>query len=71
MLAAGLVVCMGYAVYSMFVPDGHGNGIGQMSNEQMEYMAEVRMRNMDGLMKVGQRNLDERRGMGRGDVVYD
>ena len=69
MLAAGFVVCIAYAVYSMFVPKGHG--VGQMSNEQMEYMAEVRMRNMDGLMKIGRRNLDGERGMRRGDVVYD
>ena len=69
MLAAGFVVCIAYAVYSMFMPKRHG--VRQMSNEQMEYMAEVRMRNMDGLMKVGRRNLDGGRGMGRGDVVYD
>ncbi|RMZ72485.1 hypothetical protein GMOD_00007479 [Pyrenophora seminiperda CCB06] len=69
-LGAGLLVCMGYAIYSMFASKQDGNGIKQMSSEQMEYMAEVRLRNMDGLMSEGRRGY---RGMSkqRGDVVYN
>lgn len=45
-LGSLFVVCLGYAIHSTFGFHDEGNGIKPMSVEQMEYMAEVRVRNM-------------------------
>ena len=68
MLGAGLLVCMGYAIHSMFVPKPEG--VKQITNEQMEYMAEVRIRNMDRLLAEGRRS-HKGAMRGGGDTVYD
>jgi hypothetical protein len=62
-LGALFVVCMGYAVYSTFGFTQNGDGIKSMSVAQMEYMAEVRVRNMMALEYEGR----AARGYGRRD----
>lgn len=74
-LGAGFLVCVGYAVHSAFGFGPDNNRLKPLSAEQMEYMAEVRVRNMMGLEHEGRKAS----GMGRagpsgrreGEVVYD
>ncbi|KAF2024565.1 hypothetical protein EK21DRAFT_78421, partial [Setomelanomma holmii] len=69
MIGALLLVCMGYAVHHAWGFGTDGNGIEPLSVSQMEYMAEVRVRNMEHLEREGQ----WARGMGKrrdGEVVY-
>lgn len=58
-----LVIC-GYAVHSIFGFGENGNGFKPMSVAQLEYMAEVRIRNMDMLAYEGQRSQWARNGKG-------
>lgn len=60
MLGALLVVCMGFAIHSVFGFAKDGNGLKPMTNEQQEYMAEVRARNMDALAYQGSKGMRER-----------
>lgn len=53
MLGALLVVCMGYAIHATFGFGHDPHGLKDCSVEQQEYMAEVRVRNMSGLMYEG------------------
>ncbi|KAH6882213.1 hypothetical protein BKA58DRAFT_15608 [Alternaria rosae] len=66
---AGLLVCMGYAIHKTFGFRKNPNEFRHISAEQQEYMAEVRVRNMQGLMVEGARS--HRGGPRRGEVVYD
>ncbi|OAL51124.1 hypothetical protein IQ07DRAFT_586680 [Pyrenochaeta sp. DS3sAY3a] len=49
MIAAGGLVCCGYAVYTIFLPDDEESGIKPPSVEQSRYMAEARLRNLRSL----------------------
>lgn len=69
LLSAGLLVCMGYAIHKTFGFRRNPNEFRHMSAEQQEYMAEVRVRNMQGLMVEGARS--QKGGPRRGEVVYD
>jgi hypothetical protein len=69
LLGAGLVVCMGYAIHKTFGFKNNPNYFKPLSLEQQEYMAEVRVRNMNGLMAEGARS--HKGGLQRGEVVYD
>jgi hypothetical protein len=69
LLGAGLLVCMGYAIHATYGFKKNGNGVRPLSPEQQEYMAEVRIRNMNGLMAEGARTHGF--GLKRGEVVYD
>lgn len=69
MLGAGICVCVGYAINATFGFREDGNGMKPMTPEQQEYMAQVRVTNMNGLMAEGARS--HRGGLRRGDVVYD
>lgn len=53
MFGAGFVVCMGFAVHSAFGFGRNANVPKPMTNAQAEYMAEVRVRNMDALARAG------------------
>ncbi|KAJ5030146.1 hypothetical protein PSV08DRAFT_359306 [Bipolaris maydis] len=73
-IGAGLLVCVGFAIHSSFGFRPSGNGMKNMGAEQMEYMTEVRGRNLAGMMAQGQRSQMEApgpRGMRRGESVYD
>jgi hypothetical protein len=69
LLGAGLVVCMGYAIHKTFGFKNNPNHFKPLSPEQQEYMAEVRVRNMNGLMAEGVRS--HKGGVQRGEVIYD
>jgi hypothetical protein len=69
MLGAGLLVCMGFAVHSTFGFKRDGNDVKEMSPEQMEYMTQVRVRNMGRLMAEGARSHGH--GKRRDNMVYD
>lgn len=47
MIGAGIVSCCCYAVIRMFSPEDDGNVFKSPSEEQQQYMAEVRARNVD------------------------
>ncbi|XP_014553837.1 hypothetical protein COCVIDRAFT_106616 [Bipolaris victoriae FI3] len=73
-IGAGLLVCVGFAVHSSFGFRSNGNGMRNMGAEQMEYMTEVRGRNLASMMAQGQRSRMEGTGPGgmrRGESVYD
>lgn len=53
MIGAGFAVCMGYAIHSAFGFGRNTNELKPISSEQQEYMAEVRVRNMDALAYEG------------------
>jgi hypothetical protein len=53
MLGAIFLVCCGYAVHSAFGFGTDHNKLKPLSNAQQEYMAEVRVRNMDALAYEG------------------
>lgn len=53
MFASGCATCLGYAVHKLIGFREDGNGFKPMSVAQMEYMAEVRVRNMDALAMEG------------------
>ena len=53
MLASCAATCLGYAVHKLLGFREDGNGFKPMSVAQMEYMAEVRVRNMDALAIEG------------------
>ena len=55
-LGAGMAVCVGYAIHKTFGFRSSGNGVKNISAEQMEYMTEVRGRNFRGMMKEGERS---------------
>lgn len=59
MFGAGLLVCCGYAVHSVFGFGKDSNRMKPLSNEQQEYMAEVRVRNMDLMAHEGARGQRE------------
>ena len=65
-IGAGMAVCAGYAVHKTFGFRADGNGMKNVSAEQMEYMAEVRQRNFANLMAQGHRSRMEGRGQGQG-----
>ncbi|KAF2503010.1 hypothetical protein BU16DRAFT_533299 [Lophium mytilinum] len=48
MFGAGIMVCLGFAVHSQFFGTSR-NELPSMSPEQMDYMREVRERNMSAL----------------------
>lgn len=68
---------MGYAIHQAFGFGPDNNRIKPLSAEQMEYMAEVRVRNMMALEHEGrkawgeERERERRSGPSRGEVVYD
>jgi hypothetical protein len=69
MLGAGLCVCVGFAIHSTFGFKGENdNNLKEVTPEQMEYMTEVRVRNMERLMAEG---AHYHKGPRRGEVVYD
>ena len=73
-LGAGLLVCVGFAIHSAFGFRTNGNGMKNFRAEQMEYMTEVRGRNLAGMMAQGQRSRMEEVGSGgmrRGESAYD
>lgn len=55
LLGAAFVVA-GVAAVGKLVEGPNPNGIKQFTPEQMEYMKEVRDRNIDGLMSEGRRS---------------
>jgi hypothetical protein len=62
-LGAMLAWVMGYAIHRTFGFGEDPNQFKHITVEQMEYMAEVRVRNMDMLAYEGQKSqLDSRRG---------
>jgi hypothetical protein len=68
MFGAIALVCCGYAVHSAFGFGKDTNELKPMSNAQQEYMAEVRVRNMDALAfegAVSQRDYAAWKGKGR------
>jgi hypothetical protein len=70
MVAAGFVVCMGFAVHSAFGFGTDNNKPKPMTVEQMEYMAEVKIRNLEALEREGRHAKGG--GMRRmSGVVYD
>jgi hypothetical protein len=71
MLAAIFVTCMAYAVHKTFGFGTDGDGFRPMSVEQMEYMAEVRIRNMEHLEVEGRRAWGGKMPRREGEVVYD
>jgi hypothetical protein len=68
MLGSGLCVCIGFAIHSTYGFRADGNDHKEMTPEQMEYMTEVRVRNMQKLMVEG---ATHHKGPVRGDVVYN
>ncbi|KAF2817254.1 uncharacterized protein BDZ99DRAFT_431209 [Mytilinidion resinicola] len=57
MLGAGICVCLGFAVHSQFFGTS-SNELKSMSPEQMDYMREVRERNMAALQgTIGRRGM--------------
>ncbi|KAJ4990927.1 hypothetical protein SVAN01_03498 [Stagonosporopsis vannaccii] len=58
-----LVIC-GYAIHRTFGFKDEGNEFKHISAAQATYMAEVRMRNMDGLAYEGRRSQWARTGRG-------
>jgi hypothetical protein len=73
LLGAGFMVAAGYAINSAFGFREDGNGFKATSPEQMQYMADVRARNMDKMMSEGQRAWarGEESSRRTGDVVYN
>jgi hypothetical protein len=71
MIAAIFVTCMAYAVHKTFGFGTDGNGFKPMSVAQMDYMAEVRVRNMEHLEQEGRRAWAGRSQRREGEVVYD
>lgn len=55
-LGAGMAVCIGYAIHKTFGFRPSGNGVKNVSAEQMAYMTEVRERNHRVLMHEGKRS---------------
>lgn len=55
MLAAALVVCMGFAVNRLFVGE-ESDGLRPRSVEQEQYMVDVRQRNLAILAQEGRRS---------------
>jgi hypothetical protein len=53
MLGAVCVTCLAYAVHRTWGFGPNSNGIKPITVEQMEYMAEVRVRNMNALAREG------------------
>lgn len=77
-LGAGFLVCVGYAIHSAFGFGPDNNRIKPLSAEQMEYMTEVRVRNMMALEFEGRKAWEAGRaarsgpsGRREGEVVYD
>lgn len=68
MMGAIFVVCMGYAIHATFGFGNNPNRLRPLSPEQQEYMAEVRVRNMEGLMHEGAKSRVN--GPIRGGLVY-
>jgi hypothetical protein len=72
MIAAGFVVCMGFAVHNAFGFGDNSNQPKPMTVEQMEYMAEVKVRNLEALQREGRHwQGSSKRRMGDSEVVYD
>jgi hypothetical protein len=71
MVGALLLVCMGYAIHKTFGFSEDGNGFKNMSVAQMDYMAEVRIRNMEHLEQEGRKAWAGKKPIGQGEVVYD
>jgi hypothetical protein len=69
MIAAGFVVCMGFAIHSAFGFGPDNNKPKPMTVEQMEYMAEVKIRNLEALEREGRHARGGKRRMS--GVVYD
>jgi hypothetical protein len=74
MFASLCVVCLGYATHKLLGFSTDGNGFKHITVEQMEYMAEVRVRNMASLQYEGRKAWAEGDGQGRKgrerEVVY-
>jgi hypothetical protein len=74
MFASLCVVCLGYATHKLLGFGTDGNGFKHITVEQMEYMAEVRVRNMASLQYEGRKARAEGDGQGRKgterEVVY-
>lgn len=49
MFGAGCFTCMGYAVHKLWGFGQDGNGLKPVSVAQMEYMTEVRVRNLNAM----------------------
>ncbi|KAF1846845.1 uncharacterized protein K460DRAFT_284888 [Cucurbitaria berberidis CBS 394.84] len=61
MVGSALLVCCGFAIHSVYGFGEDTTGIKPMSNEQEEYMNEVRARNLEALMYEGAKGRAERR----------
>jgi hypothetical protein len=83
LLGAGFLVACGFAINSAFGFSSDNNNMKAMSAEQMSYLAEVRIRNMEALEKEGRmawgrghmhhdgRASASTSGLRQGEVVYD
>jgi hypothetical protein len=72
-LGSGLAVCMGFAIHKTFGFRRSGNGMKNVSAEQMSHMKEVRERNYACMMAEGHRTRMERtdaRGVRKGESAY-
>lgn len=71
MLAASFLVCMGFAIHSAFGFGTDPNQPKPMSVEQMEYMAEVKVRNLEALQREGRSWMSTgKRRVGDSETVY-
>ncbi|KAH7089265.1 hypothetical protein FB567DRAFT_493928 [Paraphoma chrysanthemicola] len=70
MIGALIFVCMGYAIHRTFGFGHDPNGYKHTTVQQMEYMAEVRVRNMDALEREGRWARSEGTGRREGETVY-
>ncbi|KAF2855549.1 hypothetical protein T440DRAFT_513659 [Plenodomus tracheiphilus IPT5] len=68
MIGAMIVVCMGYAIHATFGFGPNPHRLRPLSPEQQGYMAEVRIRNTEGLMHEGAKSRGN--GARRGETVY-
>jgi hypothetical protein len=74
LLGAGFCVACGFAINSAFGFSSDNNNMKAAGAEQMSYMAEVRIRNMEALEKEGRMAWGRGRAQGgvrEGEVVYD
>lgn len=73
MIGAIALTLLGYAIHSAFGFGQDNNGVKPMSVAQMEYMAEVKVRNLEALAREGRSYEKESRMGGRireGESVY-
>lgn len=70
LVAAGFVVCCGFAIHSAFGFGPDANKPKPMNVEQLEYINEVRVRNLEAMEREGRlvRGYGKRR---TDEVIYD